>query len=104
MNSTTSIFHKNQCQYLSFGDRLVQPVRQWLDRIAVRDPQVARWLCQLIPARCPFERDIELLGHHLFHIPPMCKLNPVYDELVGLRFRSLSFLADRCGEDVTRYC
>jgi hypothetical protein len=41
MNSTTSIFPKNQCQYLSFGDRLVQPVRQWLDRIAVRDPQVA---------------------------------------------------------------
>ena len=42
MNSTTSIFPKNQCQYLSFGDRLVQPVRKWLDRIAVRDPQVAR--------------------------------------------------------------
>ena len=104
MNSTTSIFSKNQCQYLSFGDRLVQPVRQWLDRIAVADPQVARWLCQLIPARCPFERDIQLLGHHLFHIPPMCKLNPLYEELVGLRFRSLSFLADVCGEDVTPYC
>ncbi|MEG4943356.1 Mo-dependent nitrogenase C-terminal domain-containing protein [Microcoleus sp. F4-D5] len=104
MNSTTSIFPKNQCQHLSFGDRLVQPVRQWLDRIAVADPQVARWLCQIIPAQCPFERDIQLLGHHLFHIPPMCKLNPVYEELVGLRFRSLSFLADVCGEDVTPYC
>ena len=104
MNSTTSIFPKNHCQYLSFGDRLVQPVRKWLDRIAVGDPQVARWLCQLIPARCPLERDIQLLGHHLFHIPPMCKLNPLYEELVGLRFRSLSFLADVCGEDVTPYC
>ncbi len=41
MNSTTSIFRKNQCQYLSFADRLVQPVRQWLDRIAVGDRQVA---------------------------------------------------------------
>ncbi len=30
MDSTTSIFSKNQCQYLSFGDRLVQPVRKWL--------------------------------------------------------------------------
>jgi len=104
MNSTTSIFPKNQCQYLSFGDRLVQPVRKWLDRIAVGSPQVARRLCQLIPAGCPFERDIQLLGHHLFHIPPMCKLNPLYEELVGLRFRSLSFLGDACGEDVTRYC
>ncbi len=41
MNSTTNIFPKNQCQYLSFGDRLVQPVRQWLDSIAVGEPQVA---------------------------------------------------------------
>ncbi|WP_373535561.1 Mo-dependent nitrogenase C-terminal domain-containing protein [Microcoleus sp.] len=104
MNSTTSIFPKNRCQYLSFGKFLVQPARRWLDGIAVGDRQVARWLCQLIPAQCPFERDIQLWGHHLFHIPPMCKLNPVYEELVGLRFRSLSFLADTCGEDVTRYC
>lgn len=104
MNSNTSIFPKNRCQYLSFGEILVQPVRQWLDRIAVGDRQTARLLCQLIPARCPFERDIQLWGHHLFHIPPMCKLNPLYEELVGLRFRSLSFLADVCGEDVTSYC
>ncbi|MEG4117079.1 Mo-dependent nitrogenase C-terminal domain-containing protein [Microcoleus sp. N9_B4] len=104
MNLTTSIFPENQCQDLTFCDRLVQPVRQWLDNIAVGDPQVARFLCQLIPARCSFDRDMQLWGHHLFHIPPMCKLNPVYEELVGLRFRSLSFLADVCGEDVTPYC
>ena len=41
MNSTTSIFPKNRCQYLSFGEILVQPVREWLDRIAVGDRQVA---------------------------------------------------------------
>ncbi|MGB3262884.1 MAG: Mo-dependent nitrogenase C-terminal domain-containing protein [Microcoleus sp.] len=104
MNSTTRIFPKNRCQYLSFAKFLVQPARRWLDSIAVGDRQVARWLCQLIPSQCPFERDIQLWGHHLFHVPPMCKLNPVYEELVGLRFRSLSFLADTCGEDVTRYC
>ncbi|WP_333122018.1 Mo-dependent nitrogenase C-terminal domain-containing protein [Microcoleus sp. Pol11C3] len=77
MNLTISIFPGNQCPDLTFCDRLVQQLRQWLDNITVGDPQVARWLCQLIPARCPFERDIQLLGHHLFHIPPMCKLNPV---------------------------
>ncbi|MEG3924962.1 Mo-dependent nitrogenase C-terminal domain-containing protein [Microcoleus sp. D3_18a_C4] len=32
------------------------------------------------------------MGHHFFHIPPMCKLNPVYEELMGLSFRSLSFV------------
>ncbi|MEG4293142.1 Mo-dependent nitrogenase C-terminal domain-containing protein [Microcoleus sp. C2C3] len=45
-------------------------------------------------ARCPFETDIQLLGHHLFHIPHLCNLNPVYEELRRLRFPSLSFLAD----------
>ncbi|WP_293127893.1 Mo-dependent nitrogenase C-terminal domain-containing protein [Microcoleus sp. bin38.metabat.b11b12b14.051] len=104
MSSTTSIFPKNRYQDLSVTDLLVQPVRQWLDSIAVGDRQAARLLCQLIPAQCPFERDIQLWGHHLLLIPPMSKLNLVYKELVGLRFRSLWFLADVCGEDVTPYC
>ncbi|MGK7890123.1 MAG: Mo-dependent nitrogenase C-terminal domain-containing protein, partial [Leptolyngbyaceae cyanobacterium] len=42
-------------------------------------------------------------GHTLFHIPPLCKLNPVYDELVALRFRALCYLADTCGEDIQAY-
>ena len=69
MNSTTNIFPKNQCQYLSFGDRLVQPVREWVDGIAVGDRQVAQWLCQFIPARCLFERDIQLWGED---VTPYC--------------------------------
>lgn len=71
MNSTTSIFPKNQCQYLSFGDRLVQPVRQWLDRIAVGDPQVARWLCQLIPAGCLL-REISSYWDTIFSTYRLC--------------------------------
>jgi hypothetical protein len=47
---------------------------------------------------------VKMFGHTLFHIPPMCKLNPVYDQLIELRFRALSFLADECGEDTTPYC
>jgi hypothetical protein len=104
MELTASIFPKNRRPHVSIAARLLHPVRQWLDGFEVRDAQVARRLCRLIPASCPFERDIQLGGRHLFHIPPMCKLNPVYDELVGLRFRSLSFLADVCGEDVAPYC
>ena len=83
---------------------LLQPLRQWLDRVQVRSRKLAHSLCQLIPAQCPFERDVKLFGHTLFHIPPMCKLNPLYEEVVGLRFRALCYLADECGEDVTRYC
>jgi hypothetical protein len=58
----------------------------------------------MIPAQCPFERDVKLFGHKIVHIPPLCKLNPIYEQLVGLRFRALSYLADDCGEDVSPYC
>lgn len=83
---------------------LLHPVRDWLDELEIQDPQVARFLCKLIPAQCPFERDINLFGRKVVHIPPLCKLNPLYEQLVGLRFRALSYLADECGEDVSPYC
>ncbi|NMF63152.1 nitrogenase [Brasilonema octagenarum UFV-E1] len=83
---------------------ILQSIRRWLDNVPVRDRQLAHRLCKFIPSQCPFERDVKLFGKTLFHIPPMCKLNPVYEELVGLRFRALCYLADECGEDVTQYC
>lgn len=83
---------------------LLQPLRQWLDNFEVRNPKLAHRLCKMIPAQCPFERDVKLFGHTLFHIPPMCKLNPLYEEVVALRFRAMCYLADECGEDITCYC
>ncbi|OKH57096.1 Mo-dependent nitrogenase C-terminal domain-containing protein [Scytonema sp. HK-05] len=35
-------------------------------------------------------------------IPPLRKLNPAYEQVVSLRFKALSYLADECGEDVAR--
>ncbi|MEH2313727.1 MAG: Mo-dependent nitrogenase C-terminal domain-containing protein [Nostoc sp.] len=83
---------------------ILQPLRQRVDSIQVRDRQLAHRLCKLIPSQCPFERDVKLFGKTLFHIPPMCKLNPLYEEVVGLRFRAMCYLADECGEDVSQYC
>ncbi|MGF1932858.1 MAG: Mo-dependent nitrogenase C-terminal domain-containing protein [Nostoc sp. ChiQUE02] len=83
---------------------ILQPLRQRVENIQVRDRQLAHRLCKLIPSQCPFERDVKLFGKTLFHIPPMCKLNPLYEEVVGLRFRALCYLADDCGEDVSQYC
>jgi tellurite resistance protein len=83
---------------------LLSPVQDWLDRLEVKDPRLARFLCQMIPSQCPFERDVTLFGRKVVHIPPMCKLNPLYEQLVGLRFRALSYLADDCQEDVAKYC
>ncbi|CBN57735.1 MULTISPECIES: Mo-dependent nitrogenase C-terminal domain-containing protein [Kamptonema] len=77
-------------------------LRRWVDRVPVSDRQFAHLICQVIPCCCPFERDVNLFGH-AYHIPPLCKLNPLYDEFVGLRFRALSYLADVCLEDITKY-
>lgn len=82
----------------------LRPVKDWLDELDIHDPSVARFLCKMIPPQCPFERDVKLFGRKVVHIPPMCKLNPLYEQLVGIRFRALSYLADECGEDVTPYC
>lgn len=91
-------------QWPKISFNLLQPLRQWLDGIEIQDRELARFLSSAIPAQCPFERDIILFGHKVGHIPPLCKLNPFYEQLVGLRFRALCFLADQCGEDIQSYC
>lgn len=88
----------------NFNISLMQPVRQWLDSIEVNNPKLARLLCHIIPACCPFEREIKFCDRTVFRIPPLCQLNPLYEQVVSLRFRCLSYLADECGEDVTLYC
>ncbi len=87
-----------------FAVRFLQPIAQKLDEIEIRNAQTAHFVCRLIPSQCPFERDIRCFGRVLLHIPPMCKLNPFYEQLVGLRFKALCYLADVCGEDIAAYC
>ena len=82
---------------------ILHPMRDWLDGLDIQDSRVAKFLCKMIPSQCPFERDVTLFGHKIVHIPPMCKINPLYEQLVGLRFRALSYLADDCGEDISAY-
>ncbi|MGF1480320.1 MAG: Mo-dependent nitrogenase C-terminal domain-containing protein [Cyanophyceae cyanobacterium] len=82
---------------------ILQPVKEWLDGLDVKDQRIAKFVCKMVPPQCPFERDVKLFGRKIVHIPPLCKLNPLYEQLVGLRFRSLSYLADECEEDVSQY-
>ncbi|MBD2501244.1 Mo-dependent nitrogenase C-terminal domain-containing protein [Anabaena azotica] len=89
------------CQVSSHD--VLHPLRDWLDGLEIQDPRVARFLCKMIPAQCPFERDVTIFGHKIVHIPPLCKLNPLYEQLVSLRFRALSYLADECKEDISAY-
>lgn len=83
---------------------LLQSLRQWLESLKVENYRFARLVCTIIPASCPFEREIKLCDRTLVYIPPLCKLNPFYEQLVSLRFKSLTYLADVCHEDVTMYC
>ena len=83
---------------------LLSPLRKWLDNLEIKNSQAAHRICQAIPSQCPFEREVKFLGRTLVKIPPMCKLNPLYNEVVSLRFRAICYLADVCGEDVSIYC
>ncbi|WP_421655610.1 Mo-dependent nitrogenase C-terminal domain-containing protein [Leptothermofonsia sp. ETS-13] len=83
-----------------FNFSILNPIRHWLDGLQIDNPKLARFLYKAIPGQCPFERDVILFGRKLAHIPPLCKLNPLYEQLVGLRFRSICYLVDVCGESI----
>jgi hypothetical protein len=83
---------------------LLHPVRQWLESIQINNPKLAHFLCKIIPANCPFERKIKFFNRTILLIPPMCKLNPFYEQIVSLRFKCLVYLTDECNEDITIYC
>ena len=93
--STTARIHSFNALY---------PIRQWLNGIEIRNAAIAHFICRIVPVQCPFERTIRLFGRISVHIPPLCKLNPLYEEIVGLRFRALCYLADECQQDVRHYC
>ncbi len=81
----------------------LQSLKDKLLAVDVENQHRAHFVCKVIPPQCPFERNIRIFKWTL-HIPPLCHLNPFYNELVTLRFRALSYLSDVCGEDVTHYC
>ena len=64
-------------------------LKQWLNDLDPRDERIPSFIVHLIPSQCPFERDIILFGRKMVHIPPMCKINPLYEQLVALPFRCL---------------
>ncbi len=79
---------------------ILEPVKRKIENIPVENPVTAHRIVSLIPADCPFERDLKLFGRVIAHIPPMCKINPLYEQLTMLRFKALCYLVDECGEDI----
>ncbi len=71
----------------------LDPLKNWLDDLDPCDERISSFIVHLIPSQCPFERDIILFGRKLVHIPPMCKIKTLYEQLVALRFRCLGHLS-----------
>jgi Mo-dependent nitrogenase C-terminus len=93
-------YQQNKYQSLS----VLQSLKQWIEATEIDEERLARRIVKLIPATCPFAREVRLFGRVILRIPVLCKLNPLYEQLMTLRFRALCFLADQCGEDITCYC
>jgi hypothetical protein len=75
MATLTTGFTRKQSRLLSW-------VKRTIDGINVESEQLSRFVVASIPAQCPFARKVSLNGKLLFEIPPLCKLNPAYDEVV----------------------
>ena len=73
---------------------MIKYLRHTLAAIEIHDPSLAQFLCWCIPASCPFHRTITVLGYSI-SIPPLCQLNPLYEELMGLRCRALQSLTQK---------
>lgn len=80
---------------ISLQINLIHQFRNWLDSVEIPNSTVAYLLCQIIPTSCPFAREVKFFNNILFVIPPLCKLNPFYDQVMGLRFKSLVYLANQ---------
>ena len=77
---------------------VLKPLRAWIEGIPVENETTAH---RIVPADCPFERDVKIIMRTVAHIPPMCKINPLYDQLMMLRFKAMCYLVDECGVDAT---
>jgi hypothetical protein len=80
---------------------LLDVVRKWLDSIQICNPIAAQFICKLVPARCPFERTIYFFNCFMIHIPPLCHFNPIYQQLISLRLRALTYLFEVEEENIS---
>ncbi|MDM9584416.1 MULTISPECIES: Mo-dependent nitrogenase C-terminal domain-containing protein [unclassified Nostoc] len=94
----------NSLNKANLDNSFLNQIRYQLESVEIHNSNLARLLCKIIPSNCPFERTVKLFGRTLLHIPPLCKLNPLYEQIVGLRFKCLLYLVNECGEDARKYC
>jgi hypothetical protein len=72
---------------------MLNTIKQAIERIEIGNQKQANLLYNLIPSACPFARTLKL-GTFELVIPPLCKINPFYDNLMMLRFKAQCYLAE----------
>ncbi len=78
-------------------------IKNKLESWEIKEKKVAQKIVIFIPSQCPFARDIYWGDRKILTIPPLCKINPFYEDLMMLRFKALCFLSE-IGDDITPYC
>lgn len=66
-------------------------VQNWVNSIELHSIFQAKLVCWIIPSNCPFARNVQL-GKFNLSVPPLCKINPLYEQLSNLRVRALVYL------------
>ncbi|MBW4621684.1 MAG: nitrogenase [Cyanosarcina radialis HA8281-LM2] len=84
-------------------DIIITPLCQHLESVEINNYITARIVCQIIPASCPFKREIKLFDRTIVRIPALCQLNPFYEQIIGLRCKSLEYLTNKCSKPLTKY-
>jgi hypothetical protein len=77
----------------SLTDIILPPIRQHLESVEVKHYIIAKIIYLIIPASCPFKREIKLFNRTIVRIPSLCQLNPFYEQIISLRCKSLEYLA-----------
>ena len=89
-----SLFPLFPKSFLAFFNPLL-PLRRWVNNLEVSSVTTAQWICRVIPNTCSSGYDFTVFGRISLHVPSLCKLNPLADELVDLRFRAADFLYEQ---------
>jgi hypothetical protein len=79
----------------SLSSHLLAALKEQINTLEVHNIQVAKWICRVIPNTCSTGYDLRFWGRTWLHLPSLCELNPLTDELVDLRFRAADFLFEQ---------
>lgn len=86
-----SLFDPGYLVYLAMQPNysLISAFKEALNNFEFTNKDRAERFVKLIPNSCPFAREVKAFGKTIVNIPPLCKINPLYEEIMMLKFRTI---------------